>query len=43
DRYVVSNGSGYAILISLGEYTVLDRELDTPYPMKVDTPYSTID
>ncbi|GJU91300.1 hypothetical protein Tco_1303723 [Tanacetum coccineum] len=26
----------------LGEYVVLDRELDTPYPMEVDTPYSTI-
>ncbi|GKG43071.1 hypothetical protein Tco_0479755, partial [Tanacetum coccineum] len=34
DRYAVSNGSGYA---------VLDRELDTPYPMEVDTPYSTVD
>ncbi|GJU80932.1 hypothetical protein Tco_1283297 [Tanacetum coccineum] len=43
DRYAVSNGSGYAILISLGEYAVLDRELDTPYLMEVDTLYSTID
>ncbi|GKA55229.1 hypothetical protein Tco_0754178 [Tanacetum coccineum] len=43
DRYVVSNGSGYAVLICWDEYTVLDRELDTPYLMEVDTPYSTID
>ncbi|GKA20304.1 hypothetical protein Tco_0700293, partial [Tanacetum coccineum] len=35
DRYAVSNGSGYAVLISLNEYTVLVRELDTPYPMEV--------
>ncbi|GJY96201.1 hypothetical protein Tco_0512562 [Tanacetum coccineum] len=27
----------------LNEYTVLDRELDTPYPMEVDTPHSAID
>ncbi|GKA07975.1 hypothetical protein Tco_0687306 [Tanacetum coccineum] len=25
------------------EYAVLDRELDTPYPVEVDTPYSTVD
>ncbi|GKA46737.1 hypothetical protein Tco_0739620, partial [Tanacetum coccineum] len=43
DRYAVSNGSGYAVLISLNEYAVLDRELDTSYPMEVDTPYSAID
>ncbi|GKB81846.1 hypothetical protein Tco_0948741, partial [Tanacetum coccineum] len=43
DRYVVSSGSGYAVLISLSEYAVLDRKLDTPYPMEVDTPYSTVD
>ncbi|GJS19951.1 hypothetical protein Tco_0448583 [Tanacetum coccineum] len=43
DRYFVSNGSGYAVLISLKEYAVLDRRLDTPYPMEVDTPYSVID
>ncbi|GKF79599.1 hypothetical protein Tco_0235167, partial [Tanacetum coccineum] len=43
DRYVVSNGSGYTVLICWDEYAVLDRELDTPYPMEVDTPYSTID
>ncbi|GKD89871.1 hypothetical protein Tco_1365378 [Tanacetum coccineum] len=43
DRYAVSNGSGYAVLISWDEYAVLDRELDTPYPMEVDTPYSTVD
>ncbi|GJW53031.1 protein LAZ1 [Tanacetum coccineum] len=41
DRYAVSNGGGYAVLISWDEYVVLDRELDTPYPMEVDTPYST--
>ncbi|GJS13944.1 hypothetical protein Tco_0408416 [Tanacetum coccineum] len=27
----------------LNEYAVLDRELDTPYPMEVDTPYSDFD
>ncbi|GKE57808.1 hypothetical protein Tco_1496993 [Tanacetum coccineum] len=43
DRYTVSNGSGYAILICWDEYDVLDRKLDTPYPMEVDTPYSTVD
>ncbi|GJW81706.1 hypothetical protein Tco_0145681 [Tanacetum coccineum] len=31
DQYAVSSGSGYAVLISLSEYVVLDRELDTPY------------
>ncbi|GJR56361.1 hypothetical protein Tco_1406882 [Tanacetum coccineum] len=31
DRYAVSNGSGYAVLINWDEYAVLDRELDTPY------------
>ncbi|GJY01619.1 hypothetical protein Tco_0359771 [Tanacetum coccineum] len=41
--YAVSTGSGYAVLISLNEYAVLDRKLDTPYPMEVDTPYSAID
>ncbi|GJS48533.1 hypothetical protein Tco_0598654 [Tanacetum coccineum] len=43
DRYAVSNGSRYAVLIYLSEYVVLDRKLDTPYPMEVDTPYSTVD
>ncbi|GJV74653.1 hypothetical protein Tco_1506237 [Tanacetum coccineum] len=43
NRYAVSNGSGYAILICWDEYVVLDREVDTPYPMEVDTTYSTID
>ncbi|GJW20019.1 hypothetical protein Tco_0027455 [Tanacetum coccineum] len=43
DRYAVSNGSGYAVLISLNEYAVLDKKLDSPYSMEVDTPYSTID
>ncbi|GKC25962.1 putative reverse transcriptase domain-containing protein [Tanacetum coccineum] len=43
DRYAVSNGSGYAVLISLNEYIVLDRKLDTPNPMEVDTPYLAID
>ncbi|GJX30488.1 hypothetical protein Tco_0238567 [Tanacetum coccineum] len=43
DRYAVSNGGGYAVLISWDEYAVLDRELDTPYPMEVDTPYSNVD
>ncbi|GJY37289.1 hypothetical protein Tco_0422667, partial [Tanacetum coccineum] len=31
DRYAVSNGSRYAVLIYLSEYVVLDRKLDTPY------------
>ncbi|GJT73852.1 hypothetical protein Tco_1033138 [Tanacetum coccineum] len=39
DRYAVSNGSGY----TLNEYIVLDRLLDTSYPMEVDTPYLAID
>ncbi|GKB10468.1 hypothetical protein Tco_0844391 [Tanacetum coccineum] len=39
DRYVVFNRSEYAVLILLIEYAVLDRKLDTPYPMEVDTPY----
>ncbi|GKE33774.1 hypothetical protein Tco_1453096 [Tanacetum coccineum] len=43
DGYAKSNRSGYAILISLNEYAVLDRKLDTPYPIEVDTPYSAID
>ncbi|GJS02861.1 hypothetical protein Tco_0319369 [Tanacetum coccineum] len=43
DRYAVSNGGGYAVLICWNEYAVLDRELDTPYSMEVDTPYSTVD
>ncbi|GJT16128.1 hypothetical protein Tco_0874834 [Tanacetum coccineum] len=38
DRYAVSNGSGYAVLISWDGYAVLDRKLDTPYPMDVNTP-----
>ncbi|GJV22831.1 hypothetical protein Tco_1375526 [Tanacetum coccineum] len=37
DRYTVSNGGGYVILISWDENTVLNRDLDTPYPMEVDT------
>ncbi|GJZ82670.1 hypothetical protein Tco_0647843 [Tanacetum coccineum] len=43
DRYAVSNRSGYAVLICWDEYVVLDRKLDTPYPMEVDTSYSAID
>ncbi|GJQ92249.1 hypothetical protein Tco_0003388 [Tanacetum coccineum] len=39
DQYVISNGSGYVVLISLNEYAVLDRKLDTPYPMEMDTPH----
>ncbi|GJZ94840.1 hypothetical protein Tco_0667043 [Tanacetum coccineum] len=42
NRYAVSNGSGYAVLICWDEYAVFDRELDTPYPMEVDTPYSIV-
>ncbi|GJS72062.1 hypothetical protein Tco_0704903 [Tanacetum coccineum] len=43
DRYTVSNGSGYAVLIFWNEYAILDRKLDTPYLMEVDTSYSTVD
>ncbi|GKA95212.1 putative reverse transcriptase domain-containing protein [Tanacetum coccineum] len=43
DRYVVSTRSGYVVLISLNEYAVFDRKLDTLYPVEVDTPYSAID
>ncbi|GJZ44325.1 hypothetical protein Tco_0591580 [Tanacetum coccineum] len=43
NRYAVSNGSGYAVLISWIEYAVFDREVDTPYPVEVDMPYSTVD
>ncbi|GJX42614.1 hypothetical protein Tco_0257604 [Tanacetum coccineum] len=43
NRYAVSKGSGYAVLIYWDEYAVLDKELDTPYPMEVDTLYSTVD
>ncbi|GJV77949.1 hypothetical protein Tco_1509533 [Tanacetum coccineum] len=43
DQYAVSNRSGYAILICWDEYAILDRKLDTPYPMEVDTLYSTVD
>ncbi|GJT46754.1 putative ribonuclease H-like domain-containing protein [Tanacetum coccineum] len=43
NRYDVSIGSGYAVLISCTKYIVLDKELDTPYPVEVDTPYSAVD
>ncbi|GJU88732.1 hypothetical protein Tco_1301155 [Tanacetum coccineum] len=43
DRYAVSNGSGYAVLICWDEYAVLDKEMDTPYSVELDTPYSTVD
>ncbi|GJU80007.1 hypothetical protein Tco_1282372 [Tanacetum coccineum] len=42
-QYVVFNGTEYVVLIFLNEYAVLDRKLDTPYPMEVDTPYRFID
>ncbi|GJR00936.1 hypothetical protein Tco_0523920 [Tanacetum coccineum] len=42
-QYAVFNGTEYAVLIFLNEYAVLDRKLDTPYPMEVDTPYRFID
>ncbi|GJV00664.1 hypothetical protein Tco_1329934 [Tanacetum coccineum] len=38
DQYAVFNGPGYAVLIFFNEYVVLDRKLDTPYPMEMDTP-----
>ncbi|GJW71860.1 zf-CCHC domain-containing protein [Tanacetum coccineum] len=31
DRYAVSNGSGYVVLLSLNEYSVLDIKLDTAF------------
>ncbi|GJY38066.1 hypothetical protein Tco_0424430 [Tanacetum coccineum] len=37
DRYAVSNGGGYAVLISWDEYAVLDRELDTPHGYAVSS------
>ncbi|GJS88169.1 putative ribonuclease H-like domain-containing protein [Tanacetum coccineum] len=43
NRYIVSNGGGYAVLIIWIEYDVLDGKLDTPYTAEVDTPYSAID
>ncbi|GJY60020.1 retrovirus-related pol polyprotein from transposon TNT 1-94 [Tanacetum coccineum] len=43
DRYTVSNENRYAVLVCWDEYVVLDRKLDTPYPMEVDTLYSTVD
>ncbi|GJT69038.1 hypothetical protein Tco_1028324 [Tanacetum coccineum] len=43
NRYDVSIGSGYAVLISCTKYIVLDKELDTPYLVEVDTPYSAVD
>ncbi|GKA33600.1 hypothetical protein Tco_0720029, partial [Tanacetum coccineum] len=43
DQYAISNGSGYAVLICWDEYAVLDRELDTSYPVEVDTPHSIVD
>ncbi|GJR76811.1 hypothetical protein Tco_0089176 [Tanacetum coccineum] len=43
NQYAVFNGTEYAVLIFLNEYAVLDRKLDTPYPMEVDTPYRVID
>ncbi|GJT29718.1 calcineurin B-like protein 4 [Tanacetum coccineum] len=42
-QYAVFNGTEYAALIFLNEYAVLDRKLDTPYPMEVDTSYRFID
>ncbi|GJT16721.1 hypothetical protein Tco_0875427 [Tanacetum coccineum] len=39
DQHAISNGSGYAILICWDKYAVLDRDLDTPYPMEEDTPH----
>ncbi|GJU34622.1 hypothetical protein Tco_1182976 [Tanacetum coccineum] len=38
-QYAVFNRTEYAVLIFLNEYALLDRKLDTPYPMEVDTPY----
>ncbi|GJY18335.1 putative reverse transcriptase domain-containing protein [Tanacetum coccineum] len=42
-QYAVFNGIEYAVTILLNEYTVLDRKLDTSYPMEVDTSYRVID
>ncbi|GJX77859.1 ribonuclease H-like domain-containing protein [Tanacetum coccineum] len=42
DRYAVSNGSGYAVLISWNGYAVLDRKLDTPVWKSVRYVYSMV-
>ncbi|GJW36498.1 hypothetical protein Tco_0059418 [Tanacetum coccineum] len=42
-QYTVFNGTEYAVLIFLNDYAILDRKLDTSYPMEVDTPYRFID
>ncbi|GJR36402.1 proline-rich receptor-like protein kinase PERK9 [Tanacetum coccineum] len=41
-QYSVFNGTENAVLIFLNEYAVLDRKLDTPYLMEVDTPYQVL-
>ncbi|GJV95476.1 hypothetical protein Tco_1547053 [Tanacetum coccineum] len=41
-QYAVFNGTEHVVLIFLNEYAVLDRKLNTPYPMKVDR-HSTLD
>ncbi|GJU10031.1 hypothetical protein Tco_1132427 [Tanacetum coccineum] len=44
DRYSVSNGSGYAVLICWDEYVVLDRELVRRIRWKLDTAvFHTVD
>ncbi|GKB97077.1 hypothetical protein Tco_0983214, partial [Tanacetum coccineum] len=43
EKPIFFNGTEYAVLIFLNEYAVLDRKLDMPYPMEVDTPYRFID
>ncbi|GJQ98295.1 hypothetical protein Tco_0009434 [Tanacetum coccineum] len=42
-QYAVFNGTEYVVLIFLNEYAILDRKLDTPYPMEVDTPYQVLE
>nr|GEY61437.1 hypothetical protein [Tanacetum cinerariifolium] len=37
-QYAIFNGTEYAVLILLNEYSVLEIKLDTPYPMEVYTP-----
>ncbi|GJV73559.1 hypothetical protein Tco_1493554 [Tanacetum coccineum] len=43
NQYTVFNRSEYVVLIFLNEYAILDKKLDTSYPMEVDTPYQLVD
>ncbi|GKD86127.1 hypothetical protein Tco_1357281 [Tanacetum coccineum] len=43
DQYAIFNRSEYAVLILWMNTLYWIRELDTPYPVDVDTPYQVID